>query len=408
MRYKKDDFRLFTRKTKTGYTVWYYYTYDKTGKRIYRSTGYGYKKARDKHSSRRQAEDYCKSLLQKNQLKSDTKNYTLRQWVDQVNFWDWYQSDYIRGRQARSDPDRPGISKNYVTTAAQITRDHVLPYHGHKRIDRITPSDCEDLMFAWIAAGKKHKTANNIRSVYSVILGEAYRLGIIDKNPWERVPELRIKRNPRGGLTIAEVAKILAPTGIDFRQERNRLYYHATKLAFLTGLRIGEVCGLYTDDVKDTYIIVENEKIRGTYLEISKQWNQKTGERSQVKDKDTRQIPIMASLREELEPFLTGSNRFLFSFSPDQSTPISQNHLREWFYRRLEQVGITDRAERNVTFHSTRRFFNTLLRNSGVNDEKIRKFTGHDSVEMTNHYTDYLPEDLRDIEQAQRKFLEKK
>jgi len=69
----------------------------------------------------------------------------------------------------------------------------------------------------------------------------------------------------------------------------------------------------------------------------------------------------------------------------------------------MDNVGLGPdiRELRHITFHSARRFFYTLLRHGGVSDDMLRKFTGHDSVEMTDHYTDYLPEDL----QAQSKLL---
>jgi integrase len=68
-------------------------------------------------------------------------------------------------------------------------------------------------------------------------------------------------------------------------------------------------------------------------------------------------------------------------------------------------ISPADREARNITFHSARRFFNTLLRHEKVADSIIRRFTGHDSDEMTEHYTDYLPEDMQEISRAQSRLL---
>jgi integrase len=73
-------------------------------------------------------------------------------------------------------------------------------------------------------------------------------------------------------------------------------------------------------------------------------------------------------------------------------------------YDRMNAVGI-ERSDRNLSFHSARRFFNTLLRRS-VSGDVLRKMTGHDSDEMTEHYTDYLPEDLSAIADAQAKLAQ--
>ena len=168
---------------------------------------------------------------------------------------------------------------------------------------------------------------------------------------------------------------MLSPEDVDFSNKQDWIFYLATKLTFLAGLRNGDVCGLFVKDVKDLYIEKESKDDRHSYLEVCRQWSQRMNKRTLVKDKDTSKIPIFAELRGELNPLLP------------------------------ETVGIADRVERYIAFHSARRFFNTLLRHERVADDVIRRFTGHDSQEMIVHYTDYLPEDLQVISQAQSRLL---
>jgi integrase len=100
----------------------------------------------------------------------------------------------------------------------------------------------------------------------------------------------------------------------------------------------------------------------------------------------------------------------VFSFSLDRSTPLTPNKVREAFYRALERAGIskTERVQRNIVFHSGRRFANTLFRFSGLPDPVVQKLTGHGSDELTEAYTDYRAADLRQIESAQERMLKKK
>lgn len=398
MRYRERDFSLLDRTLPSGLHVYYYRVYI-DGKRKTYSTGIGYSKEKDRVKKRREAEAYCHKLLDSGALvPSESDGITLERWIDQTEFWDWQRSDYVMGKLARSSPDRPSITENYVKGGSQITRDHILPYHGKKRIRDITPADCDQLIMQW-RNKVTHKTCNNWRSIYSTIMGEAARLGAIPRNPWKDVPELSGVSKSYGALTIAEVKQILSSEGLDLSDPRVSLYYTATKLAFLTGMRIGEVCGLWVDDVIDITV----KEVRLSYIKIQRQYNPKTGKVSPPKDKDARDVPISAELREELSPFLSG--QFVFSFYPDKSHPITANRLREWLYGRMDKAGIPDRKERNITFHSSRRFFNTLLRHAGVTDDVIQRFTGHSGLEMTNDYTDYLPEDLGQIAQAQRLLL---
>jgi integrase len=74
----------------------------------------------------------------------------------------------------------------------------------------------------------------------------------------------------------------------------------------------------------------------------------------------------------------------------------------------MDEVGIQDRRRRNITFHSTRRFFNTLLRRSGAESSIVQKFTGHNSDDMTESYTDYLPGDMQVIAEAQKLLVDGK
>jgi integrase len=408
-RYRDQDFTLFPRKQKSA-TIWNYYSYDNNGQRSNPvSTGIGYTRERDKAKSRREAEAYCKTLSDLNALKNSSAP-TLQEWVTSKHFWEWDKSSYISGILMRSAKNRPRITESFCLKAEQVARDRILPFHGRKPIDNITPHDCEQLLFSW-AKIRSNKTANNWKSVYSTILGE-YERELKMKNPkadffnpWKMVSALGTDKNKYGGLSIAEVQRILSLEGINLKSDKERIYYTAVKLAFLTGLRIGEVCGLITDNVCDHDYKTDKGELRMSYLEVTHQWHRKLKKRTLVKDKGIRQIPISAELRSELEIYMNGRGLFVFSFHPRQETPITDNRLRDWFYKRMIAVKITDRKDRNIAFHSTRRFFNTLLSQARVDKTTIQRFTGHGSDEMTEHYTDYLPEDLQAISRAQSRFL---
>ena len=414
-RYRDKPYSLFPRKMPSGKTVWYYQSYGADGSRTNpASTGIGFTREKDRAKTRREAVASLDRMVESGQI-GDSRNVPiLEQWINGRHFWNWNRSDYVRSIIVRSEKDKPGITRSYVDTAAQITRDHILPYHGNKYIDEITPYDCEQLLFQWVDEGATNKTANNWKSVYSTILGEYERDRKMRNprstyfNPWRMVQPLKVSKNRYGALTIAEVARIVNPEGLDYGKTRDRIYYYAVKLAFMTGLRIGEVCGLLISDIKDVEFRQGDSAIRGSYLHVTHSYDPKNQERKLVKDKEARDIPISASLRDELEQFIDGreAGRYLFSFAPDHNRPIPAARLREWLYERMEMVGINDREQRHITFHSARRFFNTLLRHERIADDVIRRFTGHDSQEMTDHYTDYLPEDLQAITLAQKKLIE--
>jgi integrase len=400
-RYKDVPWSIFDRTLPSGAHVWYYYWYDEAGRRQGpKSTGIGYRNSKHRSKTKREAHDYCATLFRADRLHRGTTAPTLARWVESVHFFDWDRSKYVRGILARSEKDRPGITEAYLKTAFSAWKHHIEPLHGEYRLDQITAGDLDDFLFTLKGKGLAHKSVNNIRSVYSTILGEAARLDIIELNPWNAVQQLRSSSTHRGGLTLDEGKLIMGPSKIDKSSRRELVFHTATRLAFVTGLRIAEIVGLLVGDVKSRSITRGETVVTVYFIDVVRQLNNRTKKLSQVKDKDARAIPISERFYRELEPYLqVPADRFLFSaIDPKQRMPITQNALRSWFNERLDALEI-DREERNIVFHSTRRFFNTLLRRN-VSDDVVRRMTGHDSDEMTESYTDYLPEDLLQITAA--------
>ena len=157
--------------------------------------------------------------------------------------------------------------------------------------------------------------------------------------------------------------------------------------------------------MKDIFI---KGNIRYSWISVELHWNYKANDLTLTKDKDKRNIPIAAFLRDKLEPYLQ-HNGFVFSFRNGRR-PITANRLREWYYTVLEKIGISsyEREKRNITFHSSRRFADTLWRLSGFPDAVLQRFTNHDTDDMTESYTDYLPTDMKYISEAQERFIKNK
>ena len=398
-------YTLFPRKVGNK-SIWYFYPYNSEGKRLTaKSTKIGFSREKDRVKSRREAEAKCETLNNRGKLYRSTP--TLELWVSNKHFWNWKKSRYIRGILARSPKGKPGITESYCRKCDRVTDRYIIRYHGFKMIEEITPYDCEQLLFKWVDLGYASATVNNWKYIYSTILGEYEReLKMRNPeakyfNPWKLVKPLGADKNAYGGLTVNEVKKIIHRDAV-LCGGGGYKYYTACKVAFLTGLRMGEVLGLYKEDIRDEYF----ENIRMSYLLVSKSYNFDLKKRVPTKDKEIRQVPISAEFRDELETFMQGEG-FLLSHSKGK-TPLSPNHVRKWLYKRMEAIGISEeeRKRKRLAFHSSRRFFNTLLRSAQVADSVIQRFTGHDNDAMTEHYTDYLPEDLQEISRAQSKLLE--
>jgi integrase len=83
----------------------------------------------------------------------------------------------------------------------------------------------------------------------------------------------------------------------------------------------------------------------------------------------------------------------------DRKTPIQHREIETCFYSAMAKVGITreERHRRNVSFHSWRHWYNTLLRAKGIADAKVQEVTGHRSQAMTEHYSHFAIADFKDV-----------
>ena len=82
----------------------------------------------------------------------------------------------------------------------------------------------------------------------------------------------------------------------------------------------------------------------------------------------------------------------------------------QWFHD-----GITDTAYLGACFQIEallrreielrRHWLNSILRAEGIPDDMVRRVTGHESEEMTDHYTTYVRDELEPIAQIQARIF---
>lgn len=415
-------FSIYPNKKSYYYDWCYQITYPDGHRTNRRITGIRFYTEKQKDKTRKLAEQFVRDICINLKKSSDstgknsaTINITLNQWVREEKWWVWGKCNYIQDRNDEAPEDNPKISQDYAAKNLSILRRIILPEYGHMQLDQITVQMCVRFMRKW-KSKRSFRTVNNYRTVFADMMEEAYRLQLIPMNPWRRVRSLKPRRNAYGGLSQQEGKILLNPDNVSKFWQGNLIYYLITKIAFLTGMRISEIIGLQVEDIIE--IKLEQEKFQ--YIRVSKQWLPKMRKIGPTKNRETRNIPISNLLYKELLPILDHTG-FLFSFGGCNrgwhtynngnsylgSTPVAQNRVRLAFYKALGKMGIDEeqRKERHIAFHSSRRFANTLWRMNGVPEHVVRAWTGHSHETMTDHYTDYIVEDMKYIAKAQEKIL---
>ena len=220
------------------------------------------------------------------------------------------------------------------------------------------------------------------------MLFEAFRAGQLPWDPKKKgaIRSLGHVTKKRGRLTADEVHRLFADDAIETAWKGHLLYRIINLVAAATGCRQGEILALHDEDVFNDY------------LHISKSYTPRSGLKS-TKTGNIRDVPIPAKVRDAIKFFL-GSGNNVFSFDDGKSCATGQR-VTEALYEALEAIGIKNRAKRNITFHSWRHWLNTVLRAKGIPDDMVRRVAGHESEEMTAHYTKYVKEELSPIAEIQ-------
>ena len=369
----RNDFTLFKREFKNHPVVWYYYVYDSDGKRRKFSTGMETKTA---------ATAYCMALAKSGQLIPPAKNKTLFR-IFAADFWNEEKSTYLKARALRGHK----ITKKVLLNRYLMTNKHILPYFGDFKLTEIKRKDIENWLLSLSGKGLTFGTVNSVKTMLNIILNYAVEQEIISTNPCDGITPYTGKYKERGTLSLDEVRKLFHPDNFAAFWKSQRIQYTSNILAAVTGMRLNEIRALQKDDIKDGYLVVSHGMNEFGLKD--------------TKNHKSREIPIPHAVQDMLLSICPVCGGFIFS--EDGKNPLPMYKLRTSLKKALEAMGISKEEieRRNICFHSWRHFFNTTLRASGIADSKTQAITGHQSLAMSEHYTHFTHNELKEINQVQ-------
>ena len=222
------------------------------------------------------------------------------------------------------------------------------------------------------------RTANNKLKIVRVLFQSAWRDGLLTENPAAKVPVLKAASSTRRPFTLAELKALLRVVSNEWR-----------------GMILA---GLYTGQrLKDIALL--------TWANVDVQ----RGELSLTTSKTSRRqvIPIAEPLRAYLAELPTGDDPTAPPLFPEayRIATINKNvsELSRQFHETLASAGFTTggvethkgtgkgrdvaRERNRVSFHSLRHTATSLLKAAGASEAVARDIIGHDSAEISRHYT---------------------
>ncbi|WP_010260622.1 tyrosine-type recombinase/integrase [Treponema primitia] len=357
MRPRNGEFGIFKRKVGDK-AIFYYWTYDESGKRYYKSTG---------KLNWDEAVKYCRSLQLKGLLLSSSHSNFLAYFKD---FFLYDECPYISDKLQRGY----SYSKTWAQKQRTILSTIIMPEFKDTIIKNISALDLERFVKNLSTRGINGKTRNHVIAVIKAMFGYAQREGVIEINPAEKLRSFFVITREKGTLSKEELTELFK---VDKKSNLwpNDRHYLLNYVAAATGMRLGEILALRMCDIHDYRILVSHS------------WNSLDGLKG-TKTGKTRVIPIGQQLFKALDR-LSQSNQTEFIFSASNGKqPYDHKTVYRYFWQALGKIGIKPdiKEKRNISFHSYRHTFNTLLLESGMNPETVRLITGH-SAKMTAHYS---------------------
>lgn len=352
-----------------------------------------------KERTRRKAEAVAWDYVQSGKI-SAVAHTTVSKFVDrrenpdtgefECHFFDWDSEWTLNKRSAGKQISPQQCRKNNA-----YLENHIIPIVGNIKLQDIDTNTVRAVRNELFKSDYSGSTINKVLGVFKHIIDAADDKHLIRHNA--RIERAAVRTKGRGVLSPAQVKDLFSE---EWSEEDPRPYA-ASMLAAATGLRLGEVQGLRFSDFTGETITV-----RGV-------WSDSTGGyREGTKNgQESRSVPIPESVSEQLQkciersPWGDSSDNYIFYSVSRAERPTTDRVLTQGFYKALTRINISeaDRQKMNITFHSHRHFFNTLLLESKIPIEKIQQLTGHLSRSMTEHY--YHAGELEDVAEAQRKLF---
>ncbi|HOW82553.1 MAG TPA: tyrosine-type recombinase/integrase [Spirochaetota bacterium] len=343
-------------------------------------------------TSRRKAEDWALDYLEKHKKLLPKKDITFGEYAE--NFFDWNSPWAVNKRV-----EGKRLSVSHANSRAEILRNHVLPVFENIKLQQITKTSIRDFRNDLWARGYSGSQINKALCAIRAILQAAEDQELIEAIP--KIERAADRPKPKGILSIEEVRRLFAVEWVS-----DPAYSHPSKprdmgrvgnmLAASTGLRLGELQALQIRDLR-----LDDQP---PHVIVRRSWDRKTSILNETtKTGRERFVIIPRDMSGELRELIArnpfpGDDSFVF-YAKTKSKPAEAPIFVKPLYEALKKIGIGEehRRARNITFHSWRHWFNSILINARVPLHKVQAMTGHSTLEMSTHYYHARLEDFQEI-----------
>lgn len=241
--------------------------------------------------------------------------------------------------------------KHQSETEVKLDRFTAFAGYGSRTLDTFKPKDIHRFQDHLLAVGLSKSTVNRYSSAISKVFKHAVDNDIIDKAPTFKW--LRVGRNGRPKHFTDEEVSLIRRF---LRSHRHSWIEHFFVLALNTGMRLGEIRKIGTEDA-----YVEEDKDGRAWVHLLK-----------TKNGDERDVPLNTEAVEALKSL--------------KWNPEAAYHHRPFYNTIGEMRNRLFNGDPSVVFHVTRSTALTNMAERGINPYMMSKFVGHRDMQTTLRY----------------------
>jgi integrase len=281
--------------------------------------------------------------------------------------------DYAHQWLARKQGE---VSKATIAAYKRAVAD-VLDHLGDRQnadLGAVTAAEIASVRDRWAATGSP-KTTNNKLKAIRVLFQDAWRTGFVLENVAAKVPALRNESNSRRAFALEELKKVLSAAEGEWRGMVLAGLYTGQRLGDLAQLRWNQV-----DLARHEIALTTAKTARRVIVPIA--------------------APLLSWLEENAGDDATGPVFPSLAAKRERggSSPLSQEFhsilvtsgLATERSAKKEATGKGRRAPRvqtELSFHCLRHTATSWLKAAGVSEAIARDIIGHESADVSRHYT---------------------
>lgn len=291
--------------------------------------------------------------------------------------------------QHLEDRDR---SATTIETYRSVLAAHIKPRIGGYRVTSLTTSDLDAMYGAMKRAGVGLSVINKAHLVLNGMFNQAMRWKVITENPATLASPPAYRRSETSIPLVEHFHKL-----VEEAEKTNPDFAVLLLLDAATGLRRGELAGLRWSDLDETGTLTVQRGLTNPVGGIEVRGTKTYRNRRLSLDAAT--LGVLEAHRERCEEraqvcgVTMKDDAYMFSGSPDNSTPLRPDSLSQSFSRIAERAGVA-----GVTLHSLRHLHASMLLDAGADVARGAKRMGHSrNSTFTDIYGHVRCEDDRDL-----------